>query len=98
MMCAKAEEVALMDKAKATFKNVSATTGHFDGKLSKSEIEFKFVDDKKNSLVSLLEFFAAAAKTAKISHNDDSMMTDSTIAPMIDSSANAIPAPPAEQK
>lgn len=95
---AKAEEVALMDKAKATFKNVSATTGHFDGKLSKSEIEFKFVDDKKNSLVSLLEFFAAAAKTAKISHNDDSMMTDSTIAPMIDSSANAIPAPPAEQK
>jgi len=91
---AKAEEVALMDKAKATFKNISATSGHFDGKLSKSEIELKFVDDKKNSLVNLLEFFAAAAKTAKIAHNDDAVIMDSAVPPVVDS----VPAPPAEQK
>ncbi len=47
---------AVMDKAKATFKNVYYTMDNFDGKVLTGKAEVNFVDEKKNSLAQIVHF------------------------------------------
>ncbi len=51
--------------AKAVFKDVIAASNGYNGKQVKSEIEFRTMNDKENSLVSLMNFFSIMAKENK---------------------------------
>ena len=50
--------------AKATFSNATATSENYNGKYIASSMELKMVNEKENSLVSLVKFFAAVSKEA----------------------------------
>lgn len=56
-----ADEAAI-DTAKATFRDFVVTGDNFDGKLSKGAMELRFVNDKENSLVTLLRFIISEGK------------------------------------
>ncbi|MEX6688375.1 DUF4836 family protein [Danxiaibacter flavus] len=84
-----ADQVATMNKAKTTFKDLVGSTENFDGKLIKSSMQLRMVDGKKNSLASLAEFLAEAAKNIPHKESVDMDMNgqapDSTTAPGVDS-------------
>lgn len=56
--------VATSESAKATFKNVIVTSDNFNGKYVGSNFELRTMNDKENSLVTLVKFIAQAAKQA----------------------------------
>ncbi|CAN5797922.1 hypothetical protein BH10BAC2_BH10BAC2_30550 [soil metagenome] len=53
-----------MKTAQATFNDVIATSDNYNGKFVASNIELKMKDEKQNSLVSLVKFFAEMSKEA----------------------------------
>ncbi|MBG9375689.1 DUF4836 family protein [Panacibacter sp. DH6] len=57
-----AQEMSKM--AQATFKNAFAASDNFNGKYISSDMELKMMNEKENSLVSLVKFFATAAQQA----------------------------------
>jgi hypothetical protein len=50
--------------AQSTFNNAIATSENYNGKYIASNMELKMANDKENSLVSLVKFFAAVSKEA----------------------------------
>lgn len=50
--------------AQATFNNAIATSDNYNGKYVAGNMELKMVNEKENSLVSLVKFFAAMSKDA----------------------------------
>ncbi|WP_153797592.1 DUF4836 family protein [Foetidibacter luteolus] len=80
---------AVLDKAKATFKDVKATSEHVSDKVSASLVEIRMVDEKKNSLAALAEFFTEVAKVAK-----KHMKTDGIEPPVIVPDSSLVPPPP----
>lgn len=52
------------ESAKATFKNVIVTSDNFNGKYVGSNFELRTMNDKENSLVTLVKFISQAAKQA----------------------------------
>lgn len=53
-----------MKTAQATFSNAIATSDNYNGKFVASNMELKMKDEKQNSLVSLVKFFAEMSKEA----------------------------------
>lgn len=86
---ATADQVATMNKAKTTFKDLVGASDNFDGKLIKSSIQLRMLDGKKNSLASLAEFLAEAAKNIHDKGNPAEVQMlvppDSTAVPGADS-------------
>ena len=54
---------AVLVKAKETFKDMSGSVNKPGGKSLESHYELRFVNDKENSLTSILKFAEAASKT-----------------------------------
>ncbi len=54
-----------LNAAKATFKNVIATSDNYNGKYVGSDFELRTMNDKENSLVSLVKFISASSKEIK---------------------------------
>lgn len=52
------------ESAKATFKNIIVTSDNFNGKYVGSNLELRTMNDKENSLVTLVKFISQAAKQA----------------------------------
>jgi hypothetical protein len=78
------DQVTTMAKAKTTFKDIVGATDNFDGKLVKSSFQIRMVDEKKNSLASLAEFLAEAAKNIPAKTDVDVVappIPDSTVVP-----------------
>jgi hypothetical protein len=79
--------------AQATFHNAFATSENFNGKFVSSDMELKMVNEKVNSLVSLVKFFAAMSKEAvNMQHRFDARdMSDVDLDEMEDTIAPAAP-------
>lgn len=79
--------------AQATFHNAFATSENFNGKFVSSDMELKMVNEKDNSLVSLVKFFAAMSKEAvNMQHRFDARdMSDVDLDEMEDTIAPAAP-------
>jgi Domain of unknown function (DUF4836) len=77
-----ADSIALV-KAKATFKDVFATSDNLSGNTSKSEFEFNFKDAKQNSLVSIANFIITIVDAQKAQQdkwrNEANAVMDTTI-------------------
>jgi hypothetical protein len=87
-------DASAANAAKETFNHLIGTTDNFNGKFIEGKMDLKMVNDKENSLVSLVKFFAAASKeAAKIQHRMDHHMggMDMENMPMIDSAELAPP-------
>ena len=54
-----------VNAAKATFKNVIATSDNYNGKYVGGDFELRTMNDKENSLVSLVKFISASSKEIK---------------------------------
>ena len=77
----------IVKTASETFKNAFASSDNFNGKFVASNAELKMINDKENSLVSLVKFFAAVAHEGvkmQQRYNIDEM-------PAIVDSATAVP-------
>jgi hypothetical protein len=59
------ESIATIDDAEQTFKNGIATGSNFDGTSLNTVFQLNTVNDKENSLVSIIKFATAAAKENK---------------------------------
>lgn len=80
--------------AKETFNHIIATTDNFNGKFVEGKMDLKMMNEKENSLVSLVNFFAAVSKEAvKIEHRMNRGMGDMDMESMPDSSVVAPPVP-----
>jgi len=53
----------VMPKAKETFKDMRAYADEFDGKATTGHFELRFKNEKENSLVQLMNFFATVGET-----------------------------------
>jgi hypothetical protein len=87
-------EKAMLEKAKATFKNGWYSIGGLSGSEVSSDGELSFVDDKKNSLAQLVRFGMFAyeqnkAKRAAAAKEWESMPADSTAPIAVDTTAVA---------
>lgn len=51
-----------IEAAKATFKNMVATSSNFNGKYVESDFELNTINNNENSLVSLIKFFVATSE------------------------------------
>lgn len=56
---------SMISQAKATFKDIHAYSNNFNGSAIESHFELRFVNEKENSLVSLLSFVANISEAAK---------------------------------
>ncbi len=78
---------ASMNNAKATFKDASATVGNYDGKMTTGNMELRTMNDKENSLATLIKFFVEESRQIKAEKermNGGGMVDmDSTTAPML---------------
>ena len=83
-----------LEHAKNTFKDAVATSENFDGKSVKGSFEVRFVNEKENSLVSLINFISSAAKDVKqeMDERKNRGMTD--MASMVEPPAEQVPPPP----
>jgi hypothetical protein len=70
---------ALTDMGLHTFKDFVATTDNFDGQNIKGNMELRTVNEKENSLASILKFAAAAQKTRTQPSGVDSLMIDPSV-------------------
>ncbi|NNV55423.1 DUF4836 family protein [Panacibacter sp. KCS-6] len=61
LMPADSANATITNAAKATFKNIVATSDNFNGKYVASNFELNTANASENSLASLLKFFAASA-------------------------------------
>jgi hypothetical protein len=59
------ESIAIVNDAEQTFKNAIATSANFDGSSINGVFELNTVNDKENSLVSIIKFASTAAKENK---------------------------------
>lgn len=81
--------------AQATFNNLVATSSNYNGKYVEGNMDLKMVNDKENSLVSLVKFFAAVSKeAARMEHRMDHGMSDMDMEDMPDTGKVSIPPPP----
>ena len=83
------ESIEMLNEAQQTFKNFIATTDNYNGKTMDGVFELNTVNDKENSLVSIMKFASSAAGAMK-AYNPmfrpnfnipDSTSMDSTIVP-----------------
>ena len=84
----------ITNTAQATFKNAFAASDNFNGKYISSDMELKMVNEKENSLVSLVKFFAAATQQAakmQARFNEGGMTDMDEVAPAIEDSSAADP-------
>lgn len=70
------EMMALMPKAKETFKDMKGYSEYNNGKYTEGHFEFRMKNEKQNSLTSLLEFFGVAVETMQKASADRSKMWD----------------------
>jgi hypothetical protein len=74
--------IPTMNAAKNTFKMAMSTTENFNGKYVSSNFRLQTMNDKENSLVTLIKFFAAASQqikeTGKRFEHKDMISNDST--------------------
>ncbi len=69
---------AMLVKAKETFKDMSGSVNKPGGKSMESHYELRFINDKENSLTSILKFAEAASKTMNAKREPDMrIMADS---------------------
>jgi hypothetical protein len=81
--------------AQATFNNLVATSSNYNGKYVEGKMDLKMVNDKENSLVSLVKFFAAVSKeAARMEHKMDHGMSDMDMQDMPDTGKVLMPPPP----
>jgi len=81
--------------AQATFNNLIATSSNYNGKYVEGTMDVKMVNEKENSLVSLVKFFAAVSKEAqRMEHRMDHGMSNMELEDVPDTGAVAIPPPP----
>ena len=81
------ESMAMLSQALQTFKNFIATSENFNGTSVSGTAELNTINDKENSLVSILKLASQAAKSHRMSGFNYNMppMADSTMAPPDDS-------------
>ncbi|MGI8950644.1 MAG: DUF4836 family protein [Chitinophagaceae bacterium] len=80
------ENNIVLDKAKQTFKDVLFTGSNFDGSAVNGTFELRTMNDKENSLATLVKFFSTAAATYKNTNkNLPGMQNMDTIPPANDS-------------
>ena len=78
---------AVMTQAKASFKELIATSDNFDGKTAKGHMELRTGNDKENSLATIVKFIKAVAAQEKANR---AKWDDSTMDVTVDSTAMAV--------
>jgi len=77
------EGQATLASAQQTFKNIIAVSANYDGSAINSSFVVNTVNDKENSLVSVIKFASNAAKQERMKQAQE----DTSMPPMVDSSA-----------
>jgi len=88
-----------LQTAQATFKNATMTSSNYNGKYVEGNMQLNMVNDKENSLASLVKFFVAVSQDAMRFQNrmNHEMMNMDNMDDM-DMDSMEVPPPPAEKE